>query len=82
MALLGTGEIKAATLPEPFGTIAVAGGAVIIVDDSRYPEYGNSVISFRKTLLTRIRKRSRASWRQWKMPRQRSIKRQMPGGRC
>jgi NitT/TauT family transport system substrate-binding protein len=51
MALLGSGELKAATLPEPFGTIATQGGAVIIVDDSKYPEYGNSVISFRKAVI-------------------------------
>jgi len=51
MALLGKGELKAATLPEPFGTIAQQAGAVLIVDDSKYPEYGNSVISFRKTVI-------------------------------
>lgn len=51
MALLESGELKAATLPEPFGTIAVQKGAVVIVDDSKYPEYGNSVISFRKTFI-------------------------------
>lgn len=51
LALLGSGELKAATLPEPFGTIAIQDGAVLIVDDSKYPEYGNSVISFRKTFI-------------------------------
>lgn len=51
MALLGSGELKAATLPEPFGSIASQAGAVVIVDDSKYPEYGNSVISFRKAVI-------------------------------
>lgn len=51
LALLGSGEIKAATLPEPFGTIAEGSGAVRIVDDSQYPEYGYSVISFRKAVI-------------------------------
>lgn len=51
MALLGKGELKAATLPEPFGTMAVQAGSVLIVDDSKYPEYGHSVISFRKTII-------------------------------
>lgn len=51
LALLGSSEIKAATLPEPFGTIAEASGAVRIVDDSQYPEYGYSVISFRKAVI-------------------------------
>jgi NitT/TauT family transport system substrate-binding protein len=51
MALLGAGELKAATLPEPFGTMAMSAGAVVIVDDSQYPEYGYSVISFRKAVI-------------------------------
>jgi NitT/TauT family transport system substrate-binding protein len=51
MALLGSGELKAATLPEPFGTMALQSGAVVLVEDSKYPEYGNSVISFRKSFI-------------------------------
>lgn len=51
LALLGKGEVKAATLPEPFGTIALDAGAVLVVDDSKHPEYGYSVISFRKTVI-------------------------------
>jgi NitT/TauT family transport system substrate-binding protein len=51
MALLDSGELKAATLPEPFGTMAQQGGASIIVDDSKYPQYGYSVISFRKAFI-------------------------------
>ncbi len=51
LALLGSGELKAATLPEPFGTIAMSNGAVVILEDAKYPEYGNSVISFRKEFI-------------------------------
>jgi len=51
LALLQSGELKAATLPEPFGTIAIQNGAVLIVDDSQYPQYGNSVVSFRKAFI-------------------------------
>ncbi len=51
LALLGKGELKAATLPEPFGTIAQQSGAILIVDDTKYPQYGNSVISFRKAVI-------------------------------
>ena len=51
MALLNSGEVKAATLPEPFGTMAQQAGAIALVDDSKYPQYGYSVISFRKTVI-------------------------------
>jgi len=51
MALLNSGEIKAATLPEPFGTMAAQDGAITIVNDSAFPEYGHSVISFRKAFI-------------------------------
>jgi NitT/TauT family transport system substrate-binding protein len=51
MALLGSGKLKAATLPEPFGTIAQQAGAITLVDDSKYPEFGYSVISFRKSFI-------------------------------
>jgi len=47
MALLGSGELAAANLPDPLAALAIQGGAQIIVDDARYPEYGHSVISFR-----------------------------------
>lgn len=51
LALLDKGELKAATLPEPFGTVAQGSGAVLIVDDSQHPEYGYSVISFRTAFI-------------------------------
>jgi NitT/TauT family transport system substrate-binding protein len=51
MALLGSGELKAATLPEPFSSLAIQQGGVLIVDDTKYPEYGNSVFSIRKAYI-------------------------------
>lgn len=51
LSLLASGQLNAATLPEPFATIAVQGGGVIIVDDSMHPEFGNSVITFRTDFL-------------------------------
>jgi NitT/TauT family transport system substrate-binding protein len=44
--LLLQGKIGAATLPEPMGKSAVQDGAVAMADDSRYPSYGVSVLSF------------------------------------
>lgn len=51
MSLLLAGQLKAATLPQPFATIALQQGAVAIIDDTRNLELGNSVISFRKKFL-------------------------------
>ncbi|HEX7974541.1 MAG TPA: ABC transporter substrate-binding protein [Anaerolineales bacterium] len=51
MSLLASGELKAANLPDPLSDLAIQQGAVVIVDDTRHPEYGNSVISFRKTVI-------------------------------
>jgi NitT/TauT family transport system substrate-binding protein len=51
MSLLASGELKAANLPDPFSLLAMQGGAVVITDDSKHPEYGNSVISFRKSVI-------------------------------
>src|SRR6266540_6125487 len=51
MALLASGELKAGVLPDPLGALAVQQGAVIVLDDSKHPEYGFSVISFRKEVI-------------------------------
>ena len=51
MSLLDSGEIKAANLPDPLASLAIQGGAVVIIDDTSYPEYGNSLISFRKSVI-------------------------------
>jgi NitT/TauT family transport system substrate-binding protein len=51
MSLLDSGELKAATLPDPLSSLASQAGAVLMVDDTRHPEYGYSVYSFRKKLI-------------------------------
>jgi len=51
MALLASGELSAATLPDPLGALAVQSGAVIVMDDSAHPEYGFSIYSFRKEII-------------------------------
>jgi NitT/TauT family transport system substrate-binding protein len=48
MALLLSGQLKAATLPQPFATLAIQSGAVALIDDTQTPDVGNSVVSFRK----------------------------------
>jgi NitT/TauT family transport system substrate-binding protein len=44
--LLQSGELAAGVLPDPVASLAVANGAIVIVDDSSLPEVGASVISF------------------------------------
>ena len=51
MSLLASGELKAGTLPDPLGALAVQSGAVIVMDDSAHPEYGFSIYSFRKAVI-------------------------------
>jgi NitT/TauT family transport system substrate-binding protein len=51
MALLSSGELKAATLPEPLSSLAAQQGATVIVDDTKHPEYSYSTITFRKEVI-------------------------------
>jgi len=51
MALLASGELKAGVMPDPLASLAVMQGAVNVLDDSKHPEYGFSVISFRKDVI-------------------------------
>lgn len=51
LALLNSGELKAANLPDPLASLAIQNGAVAIVDDTTRPEIGNSLISFRKPFI-------------------------------
>jgi NitT/TauT family transport system substrate-binding protein len=46
MALLGSGELKAATLPDPLSLLAIQQGASVVVDDTKHPEYGYSTYAF------------------------------------
>jgi NitT/TauT family transport system substrate-binding protein len=51
MALLASGELAAGVMPDPLASLVVSQGATIVTDDSRHPEYGFSVISFRKAVI-------------------------------
>ncbi len=51
MALLASGELPAGVMPDPLASLAVSQGGVIVADDSNHPEYGFSVISFRKDVI-------------------------------
>jgi NitT/TauT family transport system substrate-binding protein len=51
LALLSSGELEAAMLPDPLSFLAEQSGATIVLDDSSHPEYGYSVISFRAPFI-------------------------------
>ena len=51
MALLASGELPAGVMPDPLAALVVSQGGVIVADDSSHPEYGFSVISFRKDVI-------------------------------
>ena len=51
MALLASGELKAGVMPDPLAALVVGQGGRIVADDSKHPEYGFSVISFRKDVI-------------------------------
>ncbi|MGD9091423.1 MAG: MetQ/NlpA family ABC transporter substrate-binding protein [Anaerolineales bacterium] len=51
MALLGSGELPAAMLPEPLSSLAMQGGAVLVLDDRSSPELAYSTIAFRKAVI-------------------------------
>jgi NitT/TauT family transport system substrate-binding protein len=51
MALLASGELNAGVMPDPLASLVVSQGGVIVADDSSHPEYGFSVISFRKAVI-------------------------------
>lgn len=60
MALLASGELQAGVLPDPLASLVVGQGGVIVADDSSHPEYGFSVISFRKAVIDANREAVRA----------------------
>jgi NitT/TauT family transport system substrate-binding protein len=51
MALLASGELAAGVMPDPLASLVVSQGGVVVTDDSSHPEYGFSVISFRKAVI-------------------------------
>lgn len=63
--LLLQGQIKAATLPEPLASSAIASGAAQIIEDSAYPQYSISVISFSVATLNSKPQAVRAFVKAW-----------------
>jgi len=57
MSLLASGDLKAGTMPDPQAALAIQQGAVNVLNDASYPQYGFSVISFAKKSLTPNQKR-------------------------
>lgn len=51
LALLGSGELQAAVLPDPLSELAVQNGARVVLDDTRHPQYSLSVIAFRSEII-------------------------------
>lgn len=51
LKLLGSGELKAAILPDPLASLALQQGATLVIDDSSHPEYGYSTLAFRKAAI-------------------------------
>jgi NitT/TauT family transport system substrate-binding protein len=51
MALLSSGELSAATLPEPLASLAMQDGAVVVVDDRAHIETSCSVYAFRREII-------------------------------
>ena len=51
MALLGSGELSAAMLPDPLASLVMQQGAVIVIEDFSHPEYSHSTVSFSKTFI-------------------------------
>ncbi len=51
LTALTNGTVKAANVPDPASAAAMAAGATVIIDDTKYPQYGNSVFSFSATFV-------------------------------
>jgi NitT/TauT family transport system substrate-binding protein len=51
MQLLNQGNLKAATMPDPYSSLALQNGATVVVDDRAHNELGNSVLSFSTATL-------------------------------
>ncbi len=45
-ALLESGELKAAVMPDPLASLLMQKGAILVIDDTTLPEVSNSVYSF------------------------------------
>jgi NitT/TauT family transport system substrate-binding protein len=55
LQLLLQGQLQAASLPDPFYTLALLKGARLVLDDSTLPEISVSVVAFRKAVMDKRR---------------------------
>ena len=51
LQVMQQGQLAAANLPEPFTSLAILQGARVVIDDSKYPEYSQSVLIFRTDIV-------------------------------
>ncbi len=51
MALLASGQVDAAMLPDPLASLVLDQGANLLIEDSSHPEYSHSVYTFRKQFI-------------------------------
>ena len=51
MALLGSGELDAAMLPDPLASLVISQGANLVLEDSTHPEFSHSVYTFRADFI-------------------------------
>ena len=51
MALFNAGELPAVMLPEPLASLAMQQGAVVILDDTQYPDLSCSLFAFRNEVI-------------------------------
>ncbi|MBN1991290.1 MAG: ABC transporter substrate-binding protein [Anaerolineae bacterium] len=63
--MLMEGQLKAALLPEPMGEAALAGGATLIVDDTQFPQYSQSILAFTTDSLAKQPNTVKAFLRAW-----------------
>jgi NitT/TauT family transport system substrate-binding protein len=63
--MLMEGQLKAALLPEPLGEAALATGATLVVDDTQFPQYSQSVLAFTTDSLTAQPNTIKAFQRAW-----------------
>lgn len=63
--LLMNGQLKAALLPDPMGQAAIAAGATLVIDDTKIPQYSQSVLSFSTNVLENKPEAVRAFLRAW-----------------
>jgi len=59
-ALLESGELKAAVMPDPLASLLMQKGAVLVIDDTTLPEVSNSVYSFSNDTLKKYPNEVRA----------------------